>query len=89
MSHDWNNDEFSNGTWSFPSPNATTKYLTTLQRRHGNIFFASADWSDGWCGWIDGAVQSGMEMAREVMRKQQSVPKVNGKITTRNIPNGI
>lgn len=50
-------------------PEATTKYLTVLQKSHGSVYFASADWSDGWCGWIDGAVQSGMEMAREVMKK--------------------
>ncbi|KAJ5473443.1 Flavin amine oxidase [Penicillium sp. IBT 31633x] len=70
VSHDWNKDEFSNGTWSFPPPNATTKYLSTLQRPHGNVFFASADWSDGWCGWIDGAVQSGMQTARQVILEQ-------------------
>ncbi|CAI4213958.1 unnamed protein product [Parascedosporium putredinis] len=65
VSHDWNNDEFANGTWCFMPPEATTKYLAALQKSHGSVYFASADWSDGWCGWIDGAVQSGMEMAKE------------------------
>ena len=73
VSHDWNKDEFSNGTWCFMEPNATTKYLAALQKRHGNVFFASADWSDGWRGWIDGAVQSGMEMARDVILEQKGI----------------
>lgn len=80
MSHDWNKDEFSNGTWFFPPPNATTKYLTILQRPHGNVFFASADWSDGWCGWIDGAVQSGMQTARQVILEQQRPADLRKKV---------
>ncbi|KAF9888965.1 hypothetical protein FE257_008135 [Aspergillus nanangensis] len=79
VSHDWNKDEFANGTWYFPPPNAT-KYLTILQRPHGNVFFASADWSDGWCGWIDGAVQSGMQTARHVILEQQKGASRNGTI---------
>ncbi|EJP66826.1 Amine oxidase [Beauveria bassiana ARSEF 2860] len=67
VSHDWNNDEFSNGTWCFMEPEATTNHLSALQRPHGSILFASADWSDGWRGWIDGAVQSGTQAAKTVM----------------------
>ncbi|OQE39174.1 hypothetical protein PENCOP_c007G04102 [Penicillium coprophilum] len=80
VSHDWNKDEFANGTWLFPPPNATTKYLSVLQRPHGNIFFASADWSDGWCGWIDGAVQSGMQTARQVILDQKKTVVVRKKV---------
>ncbi|KAJ5187448.1 Flavin amine oxidase [Penicillium cf. viridicatum] len=76
VSHDWNKDEFATGTWSFPPPNATTKYISVLQRPHGNLFFASADWSDGWCGWIDGAVQSGMQTARQVILEQRKAAVV-------------
>ncbi|CAI7639988.1 unnamed protein product [Penicillium discolor] len=82
---DWNKDEFANDTWSIPPPNATTKYLSVLQRPHGNVFFASADWSDGWCGWIDGAVQSGMQTARQVILEQRKVAVVKKKV----LPKGL
>ncbi|CAI6029602.1 unnamed protein product [Clonostachys chloroleuca] len=71
VAHDWNNDEFAKGTWLFAPPKLTTKYLEALQRPHGNVYFASADWSDGWRGWIDGGVQSGMEVARDVIQHQK------------------
>ncbi|KAM5343359.1 hypothetical protein ACJ41O_011896 [Fusarium nematophilum] len=71
VSHDWNKDEFSRGAWCFLPPNFTTKYLTALQKPHGNVLFASGDWSDGWRGWIDGAVQIGMKAAQQVIMLQQ------------------
>ncbi|KEZ43119.1 Amine oxidase [Scedosporium apiospermum] len=90
VSHDWNSDEFANGTWCFMPPEATTKYLTVLQRPHGNVYFASADWSDGWCGWIDGAVQSGMEMARDVIQHQKKASELEKAALLKPIiPNGI
>ncbi|KAM3501685.1 hypothetical protein MY10362_005357 [Beauveria mimosiformis] len=80
VSHDWNNDEFAKGTWCFMEPEATTNHLSALQRPHGNILFASGDWSDGWRGWIDGAVQSGTQAAKTVMLQTKvsgnNVPKV-------------
>ncbi len=36
-----------------------SKYQDELQRRHGNVFFASADWANGWRGAIDGALEQG------------------------------
>jgi monoamine oxidase len=47
------------------------KYLTAPQEPHGNVHFASADWSDDWRGWIDLAVQAGMKAAHEVIEKQR------------------
>ncbi|KAK4862459.1 hypothetical protein LT330_002592 [Penicillium expansum] len=85
VSHDWNNDEFANGTWSFPPPNATANNLSVLQRPHGNVFFASADWSDGWCGWIDGAVQSGMQTAHQVILEQRKTAVVKKQV----LPKGL
>ncbi|KAK0638343.1 Monoamine oxidase N [Lasiodiplodia hormozganensis] len=61
--HDWAADEFSKGTWCYFKPGFATKYLAELQKPHGSVFFASADWSDGWRGWIDGAVQQGTQAA--------------------------
>ncbi|KAL4969796.1 flavin monoamine oxidase family protein [Aspergillus stella-maris] len=65
--HDWNADEFAKGTWSYLPPNFATRYFDALRRPHGNVSFASADWSDGWRGWIDGAVQDGTQAANAVV----------------------
>ncbi|KAF1851637.1 flavin-containing amine oxidase [Cucurbitaria berberidis CBS 394.84] len=62
--HDWDKDEFSKGTWCFLPPKFVSNYLDALNRPHGNVLFASADYSDGWRGWIDGAVQSGADSAK-------------------------
>ncbi|KAH7015866.1 flavin-containing amine oxidoreductase-domain containing protein [Ilyonectria destructans] len=70
VAHDWTKDEFAKGTWYYLPPKFTTRYLETLQRVHGNIHFASADWSDGWRGWIDGAVQAGMQAAHRLIQLQ-------------------
>ncbi|EGX88432.1 monoamine oxidase N [Cordyceps militaris CM01] len=87
VSHDWNKDEFSNGTWCFMGPEATSKYLSALQRPHGNILFASADWSNGWRGWIDGAVQSGMEAARALTQTKDV--SGHGVFGTSKMTNGV
>lgn len=65
--HDWSADEFSDGAWCWYKPNQLTKYLKSLQTREGNLFFASADAANGWRGFIDGAVESGLRAAREVL----------------------
>lgn len=61
--HDWAHDEFSKGTWSFYPPGFGTKYFEALQHRHMHTHFASADWANGWRGWIDGAIQQGTRTA--------------------------
>ncbi|KAJ6186505.1 Monoamine oxidase N [Penicillium mononematosum] len=78
VAHDWNKDEFSKGTWCYMSPGFTTKYIDALQKSHGNVHFASGDWSEGWRGWIDGAVQAGMEAARHVIQLQRTQGDQNG-----------
>lgn len=60
------------------APGFTTKYIDALQRPHGNVLFASGDWSEGWRGWIDGAVQAGMQAAQEVIQLQRKKPQTKG-----------
>ncbi|KAH6896518.1 hypothetical protein B0T10DRAFT_601984 [Thelonectria olida] len=66
LTHDWMNDRFAKGTWSCWGPNSMTKWLKELQKPDGRIFFASADWADGWRGFIDGAIERGAVAGREV-----------------------
>ncbi|KAI1373732.1 monoamine oxidase [Hypoxylon crocopeplum] len=65
--HDWNGDEFSKGTWCWLRPGMATKYLEALRERHGNVLFASADWAAGWRGCIDGAIEEGGRVGKEVL----------------------
>ncbi|KAF3070916.1 Monoamine oxidase N [Daldinia childiae] len=65
--HDWNEDEFSKGTWAWLGPGMATKYLTALRERHGNVLFASGDWAAGWRGCIDGAIEEGGRVSKEVL----------------------
>ncbi|KAJ0366887.1 hypothetical protein COL26b_011475 [Colletotrichum chrysophilum] len=85
VAHDWVNDDFAKGTWCYMAPEFTQKYVAALQKPHGNILFASGDYSEGWRGWIDGAVQAGMEAAHTVIQLQRKNLKENG---GRNV-NGI
>ncbi|XXH00008.1 hypothetical protein Hte_006349 [Hypoxylon texense] len=86
--HDWNADEFAKGTWCYLPPNFITKYLGALQRPHGNVYFASGDFSDGWRGWIDGAVQIGMQTAKQVIDLQSKQRKMLRKVGVVNGING-
>ena len=40
--------------------------LLALQESHGNVWFASADWADGWRGFIDGAIEQGVVVGQRV-----------------------
>jgi monoamine oxidase len=66
--HDWFTDEFSRGTWSVFRPGQLTGALPVLQAPHGRVLFAGADIADGWNGFMDGAIESGLRAAREVTR---------------------
>jgi pseudooxynicotine oxidase len=70
--HNWSNDPFSDGAWCWYRPNQMTKYLSALQAREGDCFFASADSANGWRGFIDGAVESGLRVAHDVVRALRS-----------------
>jgi monoamine oxidase len=62
--HDWNADEFSQGTWMAYRPGQVMRYASGLQRPEGRLTFAGSDLASGWVGWIDGAVESGHRAAR-------------------------
>lgn len=64
--HDWNADEFAKGTWEFLRPGMATKYMDSLRQRQGNMLFASADWATGWRGFIDGAIEDGGRVAKDI-----------------------
>lgn len=64
--HDWVEDPYAKGSWCMFGKDYASRYLKPLQERHGNVWFASADWADGWRGFIDGAIEQGVAVAQRV-----------------------
>jgi monoamine oxidase len=58
--HDWFSDKFSRGTWAIHRPGWYEHHHAAMQRREGRVVFAGSDIADGWSGFIDGAIESGL-----------------------------
>jgi len=71
--HNWTQDEFARGLWCAYPPGFGDKYFEALQKPEGRVYFASADWADGWRGFIDGAIEQGCKIARSVAKNFQEV----------------
>lgn len=71
LTHDWKNDPFAKGSWVAFAPGYMVKYQQELQKNHGSVYFASGDWSDGWRGFVDGAIASGAKAARRIIEKHR------------------
>lgn len=65
--HDWLADEFAQGTWAIHRPGWFTKYHAEMQRPEGSIVLAGSDIANGWSGFIDGAIESGLRAAAQVL----------------------
>jgi monoamine oxidase len=64
--HDWVADPLAGETWPMQRAGQLTGALAELQRPEGRIALAGADYANGWAGFIDGAIESGMRTARDV-----------------------
>lgn len=67
-SHTWLADEFSLGTWGFLRPRQTSRYLKELQRPEGRTILAGSDFANLWGGFIDGAIESGLNAAQRARK---------------------
>ncbi|KAG2420401.1 hypothetical protein HFD88_005202 [Aspergillus terreus] len=65
--HDWVSDPYAKAGAAWYPAGFLTKYLAELQKRHGNVLMASADWARGWRSFIEGAVEQGALAANVVM----------------------
>jgi monoamine oxidase len=65
-SHDWVSDPLSGETWPMLRPGQLTGALAELQRPEGRVILAGSDYANGWMGFIDGAIESGLAAARFV-----------------------
>lgn len=64
--HDWMADPRSRETWLIQQPNQLTRYFAEQRRCEGVLHFASSDNAGIWAGFIDGAIESGHRVAREI-----------------------
>ena len=58
--HDWLADEFSRGTWAIHRPGWYVAHHAAMQRPEGRVLLAGSDLANGWSGFIDGAIESGL-----------------------------
>jgi pseudooxynicotine oxidase len=70
--HDWVSDPHTLGTWCTLKPLQMTHYLQAAQLPEGNVHFAGSDIALGWRGFIDGAIESGVKVAREIIQNRRS-----------------
>jgi nicotine oxidoreductase len=61
-------DEFANGGWPFLKPGQLTRFQphVNFARPEGRLTFATSDIACGWCGFIDGAIETGLRAGRQV-----------------------
>ncbi|HEY6399207.1 MAG TPA: FAD-dependent oxidoreductase, partial [Solirubrobacteraceae bacterium] len=62
--HDWLSDEFSRGTWAIHRPGWYEHYHAAMQEPEGRLVLAGSDLANGWAGFIDGAIESGLRAGR-------------------------
>jgi monoamine oxidase len=59
--HDWTADEFSKGTWAIHRPGWYEHHQAAMRRPEGELILAGSDLANGWSGFIDGAIESGLQ----------------------------
>jgi monoamine oxidase len=66
--HDWLADEFSRGTWAIHRPGWYEHHHAAMRRPEPGLLFAGSDLADGWAGFIDGAIESGLRAGAQAAR---------------------
>ena len=64
--HDWLADEFARGTWAIHRPGWYTRHHAAMRGPESGLVFAGSDLADGWSGFVDGAIESGLRAATQV-----------------------
>jgi monoamine oxidase len=74
--HDWVADPLSGETWPMHRTGYLTAALGRLQEPHGHVHFAGSDIADGWGGFIDGAIESGLTVSNRIIRSRLAQKRV-------------
>lgn len=80
--HDWVADPLSGETWPMQRAGQLTGALAELQRPEGRVVIAGSDYANGWAGFVDGAIESGMRAARDVQALLTSQHRHDAAATT-------
>ena len=67
--HDWTADEFSRETWANLRPGQLTEGIPAFGDLSGPVMFAGSDFSGGWLGYIDGAIETGLRAAGAILTR--------------------
>jgi pseudooxynicotine oxidase len=62
--HDWLADRFSGGTWAIHRPGWYEHHHAAMQSPEGRVVLAGSDIANGWSGFIDGAIESGLRAGK-------------------------
>jgi monoamine oxidase len=65
--HDWLGDEFSRGTWAIHRPGWYEHHHAAMQVPEGRVLLAGSDIANGWAGFIDGAIETGIRSGRRAV----------------------
>lgn len=79
--HDWMADQYSGETWLIQRPGQLVEFHDESQRPQmgGAVQYASTDNADIWGGFIDGAIESGLRAARNILTGD--IPSVKKTVT--------
>lgn len=75
--HNWVDDEQSRSTWAMHYTGFLSESLAELQRPEGLIRIAGSDIANGWGGFIDGAIESGIAVSRSVAQQLEETEKAD------------
>ncbi|GAA5918862.1 hypothetical protein JCM6882_002440 [Rhodosporidiobolus microsporus] len=79
--HEWGADKFANGTWAMASPGFNSRFQHELEQPSSkNVLWASADWAQGWKGFIDGAIEQGTIAAYRVVSDMRKAAGASTKL---------
>jgi monoamine oxidase len=67
--HNWLADEFARGTWAIHRPGWYTHHHAEMQRPQGAVILAGSDLANGWAGFMDGAIESGLRAGATALRQ--------------------
>ncbi|MFF3246818.1 flavin monoamine oxidase family protein [Streptomyces sp. NPDC002870] len=65
--HDWGRDPYARGGWAFRKPGQLTSLYPAALVGSERVVVASGDLAEGWSGFIDGAVESGLRAAQQAL----------------------
>jgi monoamine oxidase len=63
----WEDEEYTRGGYAYLDPAYDPAWRALLSRQSGRVLFAGEHTSDDWQGYMEGAVQSGLDAARTIM----------------------